>query len=113
MKRISKITLNISQLSADVWRYSRHWQFTYHFPIPSSNEDGNNHDVNQRHVILYGIGRGRDETTKQVRKLAKEILKLFSKRFSVDVAEGGKIKKHHKSEFIFSDVVTKFQVCEE
>ena len=26
---------------------------------------------------------------------------LFSKRFSVDVVEGGKIKKHHKSEFIF------------
>ena len=34
---------------------------------------------------------------------------MFSKRFSIDVAEGGKIKKHHKSEFIFSEVVTKFQ----
>ena len=44
-----------------------------------------------------------------MKKLSKEILKLFSKRFSVDVAEGGKIKKHHKSEFIFSEVVSKFQ----
>ena len=34
---------------------------------------------------------------------------LFSKRFSIDVNEGGKIKKHHKSEFIFSEVVQKFQ----
>ena len=41
--------------------------------------------------------------------MSKEILKLFSKRFSVDVAEGGKIKKHHKFEFIFSEVVSKFQ----
>ena len=79
--------------------------FTYHFPIPCNTEDKNNYDVNQRRVIL---GRGKDEITKQVKKLSKEILKLFSKRFSVDVAEGGKIKKHHKStEFIFSDVVTK------
>ena len=101
------------QSPGEVWRYSRHWQYTYHFPIPSNNNEdtsaGNNHDVNQRQVILYGSGRGKDETSKQVRKLTKEILKLFSKRFSVDVAEGGKIKKHHKSEFIFSEVVTKFQ----
>ena len=52
---------------------------------------------------------GKDDASKAVKKLSKEILKLFSKRFSVDVAEGGKIKKHHKSEFIFSDVVSKFQ----
>ena len=78
-------------------------------PIPCNAEDTNNHDVNQRQVILYGSGRGKDETTKQVRKLTKEIFKLFSKRFSIDVAEGGKIKKHHKLEFIFSEVVTKFQ----
>ena len=27
----------------------------------------------------------------------------------MDVAEGGKIKKHHKSKFIFSDILMKFQ----
>merc|ERR1719232_1047061 len=47
----------------EVWRYSRHWQYTYHFPIPSNNNEdtsaGNNHDVNQRQVILYGSGRGK------------------------------------------------------
>ena len=41
--------------------------------------------------------------------MSKEILKLFYKRFSVDVAEGGKIKKHHESELILSEVVSKFQ----
>ena len=95
----------------EVWRYNRHWQYTYHLPLPSHAEtDGSYHDVNQRHVLLYGSGRAvKDDAYKQVKKLTKEILKLFSKRFSVDVAEGGKIKKHHKSEFIFSDVVNKFQ----
>ena len=46
---------------------------------------------------VFSHGQGKDETTKQVRKLTKEILKVFSKRLSYDVAEGGKIKKHHKS----------------
>ena len=64
----------------DVWRYNRHWQFTYHFPIPFPHEDGSSHDINQRHVLLYGSGRGKDETSKQFKKLTKEILKLFSKR---------------------------------
>ena len=95
----------------EVWRYNRHWQYTYHFPLASHQEtESSYHDINQRHVLLYGCGRGgKDDSSKQVKKLTKEILKLFSKRFSVDVAEGGKIKKHHKSEFIFSDVVSKFQ----
>ena len=94
-----------------MWRYNRHWQFTYHFPIPFPHDDSANHDINQRHVLLYGYGRGkgREETSKNCKKITKEIVKLFSKRFSIDVNEGGKIKKHHKSEFIFSEVVQKFQ----
>lgn len=93
-----------------MWRYNRHWQYTYHFPIPFSGEDSSAaHDINQRHVLLYGSWRGKDEMSRQCKKITKEILKLFSKRFSIDVNEGGKIKKHHKSEFIFGDVVTRFQ----
>ena len=61
-------------------------------------------------LITNFLPSGKDDASKAVKKLSKEILKLFSKRFSVDVAEGGKIKKHHKSEFIFSEVVSKFQV---
>ena len=34
----------------------------------------------------------------------------YRKRFCIDVNEGGKIKKHQKSDFIFSDVAQKFQV---
>ena len=96
-------------LNTELWRYNRHWQYTYHFPIPFPQDESAAHDVNQRHVLLYGSGRGRDESSKQCRKLSKELLKLFSKRFSIDVNEGGKVKKHHRNEFLFGEVVTRFQ----
>ena len=63
----------------------------------------------QRHVLLYGVGKGRDDTTRQVKKLSKDVVKLFSKKFSIDVSDGGKVKKHSKSDFIFESVAQKFQ----
>jgi hypothetical protein len=39
-------------------------------------------------VLLYGVGRVRDEARHTIKKMTKEICKLFSKKFSIDVAEG-------------------------
>jgi hypothetical protein len=61
-------------------------------PQPCPQDESSAHDVNQRHVLLYGSGRGRDESSKQCRKLSKELLKLFGKRFSIDVYDCGKVK---------------------
>ena len=52
------------QSPGEVWRYCRHWQYTYHFPIPCNSEDNNHHDVNQHNDIPYGIRQGKDKTTK-------------------------------------------------
>lgn len=41
--------------------------------------------------------------------MTKEVCKLFGKKFSIDVAEGGKVKKHSRSEFNFEAVTMKFQ----
>lgn len=41
--------------------------------------------------------------------MSKEICKLFSKKFSIDVNEGGKVKKHSSSEFEFESITNKFQ----
>jgi hypothetical protein len=60
-------------------------------PQPCPQDESSAHDVNQRHVLLYGSGRGRDESSKQCRKLSKELLKLFGKRFSIDVYDCGKV----------------------
>ncbi|XP_026323522.1 mediator of RNA polymerase II transcription subunit 12-like isoform X2 [Hyposmocoma kahamanoa] len=88
---------------------SRHYHYTMHFPLPPAEPDHTPHDANQRHILLYGVGRQRDEAKHVVKKMTKEICKLFSKKFSIDVAEGGKIKKHSRSEFNFEAVTQKFQ----
>ncbi|KAG8221965.1 hypothetical protein J437_LFUL007806 [Ladona fulva] len=68
-------------------RQSRHLLYTTHFPLPQ-DDTFSNHDSNQRHVLLYGVGRERDEARHIVKKMTKEISKLFGKKFSIDVAEG-------------------------
>ncbi|CAH2068907.1 unnamed protein product, partial [Iphiclides podalirius] len=88
---------------------SRHYHYTMHFPLPPAEPDHTPHDANQRHILLYGVGRQRDDAKHAVKKMTKEICKLFSKKFSIDVAEGGKIKKHSRSEFNFEAVTHKFQ----
>ncbi|XP_032453194.1 mediator of RNA polymerase II transcription subunit 12 isoform X4 [Nasonia vitripennis] len=87
---------------------SRHLLYTMHFPLPQ-DETCSQHDCNQRHVLLFGVGRVRDEARHVVKKMTKEVCKLFGKKFSIDVAEGGKVKKHSRSEFNFEAITQKFQ----
>ncbi|RZF38411.1 hypothetical protein LSTR_LSTR006537 [Laodelphax striatellus] len=72
-------------------------------------DESSNHDCNQRHVLLYGVGRIRDEARHVVKRISKDICKLFSKKFSIDVAEGGKVKKHSRNEFNFEATTSKVQ----
>ncbi|XP_032668438.1 mediator of RNA polymerase II transcription subunit 12 isoform X2 [Odontomachus brunneus] len=88
--------------------HSRHLLYTTHFPLPQ-DETYSQHECNQRHVLLYGVGRVRDEARHVVKKMTKEVCKLFGKKFSIDVAEGGKVKKHSRSEFNFEAITMKFQ----
>ena len=86
----------------------RHTQYVYHFPLPpppASAEDGSSsssanqtggvsssHDMNQRHVMLYGAGGNLDgEDAKAVKRVSREMLKLFHRKASIDVSEGGKV----------------------
>ncbi|XP_045472646.1 mediator of RNA polymerase II transcription subunit 12 isoform X2 [Harmonia axyridis] len=87
---------------------SRHLLYTTHFPL-SQDDPFSQHDCNQRHVLLYGVGKVRDEARHTVKKMSKEICKLFSKKFSIDVAEGGKVKKHSRNEFNFEATTQKCQ----
>lgn len=87
---------------------SRHLLYTTHFPL-SQDDPFSQHDCNQRHILLYGVGKVRDEARHTVKKMSKEICKLFSKKFSIDVAEGGKVKKHSRNEFNFEATTQKCQ----
>jgi len=87
---------------------SRHLLFVTHFPLPQ--DDSCSHNCNQRHVLLYGVGKGKDEARHVVKKMFKEIMKLFSKKCSMIAADGGKVKKHpSKGEFNFETTMTRFQ----
>ena len=90
----------------DVSKWPRHKQFCYHFPLPPpepEDDGGGVHDSNQRQVLLFGAygggapggGKGgKDEPSMKIAKnLKKDIMKLFSKKFSIDVSEGGKVSK--------------------
>ncbi|KAA0189334.1 hypothetical protein HAZT_HAZT004835 [Hyalella azteca] len=84
----------------------RHLIYAQHFPLPS--DDSYAHETNQRYVLLYGVGKARDEARHAVKKLTKEIQKLFSKKFSIDIAEGGKVKKSSRGEFSFESLLSRF-----
>ncbi|KAL3207532.1 hypothetical protein MRX96_010017 [Rhipicephalus microplus] len=67
------------------------------------------HDCNQRHILLYGVGKIRDEARHALKKVTKEIQKLFAKKASMDIADGGKVKRHAREGFNFEAVTARFQ----
>ena len=86
----------------------RHLLYTTHFPIPQ--DETTVHECNQRHILLYGVGKARDEARHSVKKITKEILKLFNRKASMDISEGGKVKKSAtKDGFNFESTLYKFQ----
>lgn len=85
----------------------RHLLYTTHFPLPQ--DESSYHDCNQRHILLFGVGKARDEARHLVKKVTKEIMKLFSKKTCMDIADGAKVKKHAKEGFSFDAVVARFQ----
>ena len=87
---------------------ARHLLYTMHFPLPQ--DDTFLHDCNQRHILLYGVGKAKDEAKHAVKKITKEINKLFNRKSSMDISDGGKVKKHAiKEGFNFEAAVNKFQ----
>ncbi|XP_075535912.1 mediator of RNA polymerase II transcription subunit 12-like protein isoform X4 [Dermacentor variabilis] len=87
----------------------RHLQYTTHFPLPQEEGGLWSHDCNQRHILLYGVGKIRDEARHALKKVTKELQKLFAKKASMDIADGGKVKRHAREGFNFEAVTARFQ----
>lgn len=51
-------------------KISRHYLYTTHFPL-YQGDDVSQHDCNQRYVLLFGVGKERDEKKHAVKKMAK------------------------------------------
>lgn len=82
------------------------------------------YECNQRIVVLYGVGKARDDVKYVVKKISKEVLKMFSKKNCVDIISGefGRVKKRKEKdvsdfllnvsmnfESVFEGIFNKFQ----
>ncbi|ODN03528.1 Mediator of RNA polymerase II transcription subunit 12-like protein, partial [Orchesella cincta] len=102
----SNSTNSSTTFNSELTKQSRHRLFVTHFPLPQ--DDNFQHEINQRHILLYGCGRARDEARHMVKKVSKELGKLFSKKFCYDVSDGSRVKKQSKNEINFEQLQTRF-----
>jgi len=87
-------------------KQARHRLFVTHFPLPQ--DESYQHEANQRQILLYGVGRSRDEAKHVVKKVSKDLNKLFSKKFCFDVADGSRVKKQSKNELNLESLQARF-----
>ncbi|NXB33034.1 MD12L protein, partial [Eulacestoma nigropectus] len=89
----------------------RHLQYATHFPIPL--DESSSHECNQRMILLYGVGKERDEARHQLKKITKDILKILNKKSTTEMGvedEGQKARKNKPEAFpTLETVFTKLQ----
>uniref|UniRef100_A0A4W3IA15 Mediator complex subunit 12 n=1 Tax=Callorhinchus milii TaxID=7868 RepID=A0A4W3IA15_CALMI len=88
----------------------RHIQYASHFPIPQ--EESASHECNQRLVVLYGVGKQRDEARHLIKKITKDTLKVLNKKGTAETGgEEGQKRKRNKPEAFptAEDIFAKFQ----
>ncbi|NWU18109.1 MD12L protein, partial [Cephalopterus ornatus] len=73
----------------------RHLQYATHFPIPL--DDSSSHECNQRMILLYGVGKERDEARHQLKKITKDILKILNKKSTTEMGVGDEGQKARKT----------------
>nr|VZI13395.1 unnamed protein product [Spirometra erinaceieuropaei] len=86
---------NFSNLSTEHTNLNHHFQFLIHFPIPQ--DPSYSHEHNQRAQLLYGTMRARCRAKDRIRKLVRDLTKVFTKNtYRLDVVHGemGKRKKN-------------------
>uniref|UniRef100_A0A9J8B3L6 Mediator complex subunit 12 n=1 Tax=Cyprinus carpio carpio TaxID=630221 RepID=A0A9J8B3L6_CYPCA len=93
-----------------VYEQPRHIQYATHFPIPQ--EESASHECNQRLVVLYGVGKQRDEARHAIKKITKDILKVLNRKSTAETGgEEGQKRKRSKPEAFptAEDIFSKFQ----
>nr|XP_023688070.1 mediator of RNA polymerase II transcription subunit 12 isoform X2 [Paramormyrops kingsleyae] len=94
-----------------VYEQPRHIQYATHFPIPQ--EESASHECNQRLVVLYGVGKQRDEARHTIKKITKDILKVLNRKSTAETGgEEGQKRKRSKPEAFptAEDIFSKFQL---
>ncbi|XP_073215782.1 mediator of RNA polymerase II transcription subunit 12-like protein isoform X12 [Lepidochelys kempii] len=85
----------------------RHLQYATHFPIPL--DESSSHECNQRMILLYGVGKERDEARHQLKKITKDILKILNKKSTTETGVGDEGQKARKNkQEVFPTLETMF-----
>ncbi|XP_039210779.1 mediator of RNA polymerase II transcription subunit 12 isoform X2 [Crotalus tigris] len=93
-----------------LYEQPRHIQYCTHFPIPQ--EESSSHECNQRLVVLFGVGRQRDEARHAIKRIGKDILKVLNRKSTAETGgEEGQKRKRNKPEAFptAEDIFAKFQ----
>lgn len=51
-------------------------------------EESASHECNQRLVVLYGVGKLRDEARHTIKKITKDILKVLNRKSTAETGKG-------------------------
>uniref|UniRef100_A0A452H3B1 Mediator complex subunit Med12 domain-containing protein n=1 Tax=Gopherus agassizii TaxID=38772 RepID=A0A452H3B1_9SAUR len=81
-----------------------------HGPFPS--EESCSHECNQRLVVLFGVGKQRDDARHTIKKITKDILKVLNRKSTAETGgEEGQKRKRSKPEAFptAEDIFAKFQ----
>ncbi|KAB0373953.1 hypothetical protein FD755_014209 [Muntiacus reevesi] len=77
-------------------------------------DESSSHECNQRTILLYGVGKERDEARHQLKKITKDILKILNKKSNTETGvgdEGQKARKNKQEAFpTLETVFTKLQL---
>ncbi|RXM29446.1 Mediator of RNA polymerase II transcription subunit 12-like protein [Acipenser ruthenus] len=86
-------------ISPSFYDLPRHLQYASHFPIPL--DESSSHECNQRMVLLYGVGKQREEARHQLKKITKDILKILNRKSTseTDGDEEQRPKKNKQETF--------------
>ncbi|KAI5132188.1 Mediator Of Rna polymerase Ii Transcription Subunit 12-Like Protein [Manis pentadactyla] len=60
-------------------------------------DESSSHECNQRTILLYGVGKERDEARHQLKKITKDILKILNKKSTTEMGVGDEGQKARKS----------------
>uniref|UniRef100_G1PI84 Mediator complex subunit 12L n=1 Tax=Myotis lucifugus TaxID=59463 RepID=G1PI84_MYOLU len=66
-----------------VYNQKRNKGFTVHFSV--FQDESSSHECNQRTVLLYGVGKARDEARHQLKKITRDILKILNKKSTTEM----------------------------
>ena len=83
---VSSVFSDTSAVTGVASNMSPHYYYILHFPIP---KDGySSHELNQRAILLYGVGQAREQVRVTTKQIIKETGKLFGKKHCSNIDEG-------------------------